>query len=175
MKKIRLLILSFLTAWVSMAEVDSFDVLLEDTGDIMFTYIRITATSDQTYSPLSADGSWYNGFSGATDAKVYGKTPFLAREDGYAYTRVEMDIASMSSNPAYYFFAELLNEEDEVVGWGGGLEWAKMDLARSWMPDGYTGGWYIDNMQAAPVPEPTSGVLLLIGGALLGLRRKRRA
>ena len=27
---------------------------------------------------------------------------------------------------------------------------------------------------AAPVPEPTSGLLLLVGGALLALRRRRR-
>jgi len=34
-----------------------------------------------------------------------------------------------------------------------------------------SGGWYVK----APTPEPTSGVLMLLGMGLLGLRRKRRA
>jgi len=33
-----------------------------------------------------------------------------------------------------------------------------------------SGGWY----KVAPTPEPTSGVLMLLGMGLLGLRRKRR-
>lgn len=41
--------------------------------------------------------------------------------------------------------------------------------ASSWSTSGGGGGGQGDN----PAPEPTSGLLLLVGGALLGLRRKR--
>lgn len=79
---------------------------------------------------------------------------------------------------AYSFFVELYNASGDVV-WtqyastyqqlldSGYIALGSNVLAPTEMASG--------GMNGAAVPEPTSGVLLLIGGAMLALRRRRRA
>lgn len=171
MKKLIFGLMMMTATMVALADTDYFDVWVMDPGGFApFTYVRISATTDESYSPLSSDGTWYNGYSAAPNVRIY-KQVQLDREEQWGFGIVQMDIANMNN---YYFAAELLNDDGQVVAYQGYLDWGTMDLARSWLPEGYAGGAEFSNMRAAPVPEPTSGVLLLIGGALLGLRRKRR-
>lgn len=76
----------------------------------------------------------------------------------------------------YSFFVELYNASGDVV-------WTQYASTYQQLLDsGYisTGGittpaeMATGGMNGASVPEPTSGVLLLIGGAMLALRRRRR-
>lgn len=86
----------------------------------------------------------------------------------------------------YSFFVELITYASS--GEGIAVAW-KTELPRysydDLLSNGYISAGGIGTPTAgmiagglvmgAPVPEPTSGVLLLVGGALLSLRRRRRA
>lgn len=170
MKKLILALVFFIAAISTFAEVDCFDVWIKDDGFAPFTSVRITATTDFSYSPLSPDGMWYNGFTAAPNVRVFDPVGYDMDED-WVYAIPSMDIANMDN---YWFAVELLNDAGQVVAYQGYLDWGTMDVARGWGPEGYVGGAEFSKMKAAPVPEPTSAVMLLIGGALLGLRRKRR-
>ena len=76
----------------------------------------------------------------------------------------------------YYarYFVELYNDSDGKVGWSAPVE--KSDLMayfKSAEPPPATG--YADWSITSAVPEPTSGMLLLLGVAGLALRRRKAA
>lgn len=105
----------------------------------------------------------------------------LGANTGTYTTMQQTDISSYASS-AYSFFVELVTYVD-----GGentvqkGYTWNYNDLVSA----GYVAGNGLADGAAAsaaaslanlgsPTPEPTSGMLLLIGGSLLALRRRRR-
>ena len=81
---------------------------------------------------------------------------------------------------AYLFYVEMSNYNNgayETVATG--YKWGYQDLVSS----GYVAGGALDvntvianasGTSLASVPEPSSGLLLLIGGAMLALRRRRQ-
>lgn len=79
-------------------------------------------------------------------------------------------------NSTYSFFVELINASGKVYTQKAATSYN--DLLSS----GYVSASALDRptgalsggFNGAAVPEPTSGVLLLIGGAMLALRRRRR-
>lgn len=119
-------------------------------------------TGEYSYAALYAsDGTQLDGYYEAVGGKV---TPLLSDLGDYGST-------------GHSFYVELYNASLDSVYKGSEVSYDQ--LAAS----GYisTTGVEIPNYTAtsgfngASVPEPTSGVLLLIGGALLALRRRRRA
>jgi len=81
-----------------------------------------------------------------------------------------------SSNWSY--FIELYNDSNVFVGRseGDGLNYATAQSSDYLRTSGFTkpgGTWAVTAFTAKPVPEPTSGLMLLLGSALLALRRKR--
>lgn len=142
-------------------------------SDFVFDHIRIGATTDGTYSPWN-DDDLYVGFSGAENyvrltaiQEIRGDYDPDTELTLYA-TGVDMDIGNMQG---YSFFVELLSGTS-VIGYSGYSDYATVLLSdpsnkkfTEWTPSNFS----------TAVPEPSSGLLLLIGGALVGLRRKRRA
>lgn len=92
----------------------------------------------------------------------------------------QTDISAYSGSQ-YTFFVEMLTYNagtDSFTSNGTGYRWTYDELVSS----GYisAGGISTPDLAAfgglnmgSPVPEPTSGILLLVGGALLSLRRRR--
>ncbi len=93
---------------------------------------------------------------------------------------LEIDLSGYSTDQ-YTFFVEMLNyaaETESFTSAGEGYRWSYTELTSS----GYTSAGRLDTPSFAtgglnmgsPTPEPTSGILILIGGAMLALRRRRQ-
>lgn len=90
----------------------------------------------------------------------------------------QADISAYANDSSYVFYVELLNYSSGTITQG--YKWHYGDLISS----GYVsfGATNIPDVTAnvvslgsfANAPEPSSGLLLLIGGAMLALRRRRQ-
>jgi hypothetical protein len=106
----------------------------------------------------------------------------LFSDGGGSYSDLmQADVSAYSgSDPAYNFFVEMVNYSADGGATRRGYTYSYQELADA----GYiaTDAFGVDTAAAAassmnmgaPTPEPTSGMLLLIGGSLLALRRRRR-
>jgi len=122
----------------------------------------------------------------ATDGKgnTYSQLAELEKENKQMDAYRSLDLSSLVGGPsAYSFFVELGTYSSSTftsMASNGGAPVSYDDLAT----DGYI---YEGNMSSVPfasiwhggpsavVPEPTSGLMLLLGAAMLGLRRKNRS
>lgn len=80
------------------------------------------------------------------------------------------------SDSAYIFYIEMLSVVDGAwqQGWtSSGMSYSQLSNYIS--EGGITAGSVSTWSANIAIPEPTSGLLLLIGGSLLALRRRRRA
>lgn len=77
----------------------------------------------------------------------------------------------------YSFFVELYNESGDTLWtqYASTYEQLLNSQAISTGGIGAPTGLGLGGMNGAAIPEPTSGLMLLIGGAMLALRRRRRA
>lgn len=100
--------------------------------------------------------------------------------DTYAKTAVESPLGSGNSAPIQSFFIEAFGYGDDgLVSLGMIMDPVSYDtlVAKGWL---YQSGSHpgaaadINVMHASSVPEPTSGLLMLMGAALLALRRRNR-
>ena len=135
-------------------------------ADVLYWQVDTSAdnaayTGDFSYAVLNAsDGSAIDA-AAAEDNKVI---PTLKDLGGYGSSE-------------YSFYVELYNAAGDSVYKGQSVSYTDL------LDSGYisTSGVLTPTMLAtggfngASVPEPTSGMLLLIGGALLALRRRRQA
>ena len=82
------------------------------------------------------------------------------------------DAAAYGEGSGYSFVVELMNSEYDVIGESETFGYAAI-AQYIWSPMGQKGesAWTVTTFSA--VPEPTSGLLLLIGVAGLALRRRR--
>lgn len=163
MKKTAILISAFALAFASIADVAALYWQVGDTG-IDYDYAKVRVTGGGLSDPSYLNSADYDGVS------------ILANGDGATYA----DVSSYSSG-SYSFFVELLNYENSnwsIVGHSDTLTY--QDLVTS----GYitTGGIAAPSVATAPfglseqyeIPEPTSGLLLLMGASMLALRRRRK-
>ena len=101
----------------------------------------------------------------------------VAADDAMSDTQYA-DISGYSSS--YKFVVEMLSLNSEQAwerGWTSGtpLTYAELNDA-GYVSEGGIGAATVNTWTASvTIPEPTSGLLLLVGGSLLALRRKRRA
>lgn len=118
-----------------------------------------------TVSGISSDGTGGRGYLGSltyTDAQSYNDV------GAYAY-------ASLAGKTGDYFLIELF---DDSGNWKGSYSDTRSNLAQyifgdntmSIMP---ASGFGSGSGATYSVPEPTSGLLFLVGGVLLGLKRRR--
>lgn len=101
------------------------------------------------------------------------------------YTKIDGEVAMLSTTVAAvvgsdyttkYFFIELFDANNTLVGTSTAVRGS--ELSQFYSTAGFNAQWSgakWDGGTYTAVPEPTSGLMLLIGAAMLGLRRKKVA
>ena len=131
-----------------------------------------------TYNAATADSiiADYSGNLSTATASVTGKSGAAggtATTDGLSYSTTEnttyygIVLTQYKSGDTEMYIA---NKATAVINTAG-TDGSALNLSKNW---GGTGGPAITSWSSAGVPEPTSGLLLLIGGAMLALRRKQK-
>ncbi|MCQ2391808.1 MAG: PEP-CTERM sorting domain-containing protein [Kiritimatiellae bacterium] len=123
--------------------------------------IHVTGGATDTYLNIWTNDGWVE--AGALDKSAGG-----AYFDLTGFT---------SSDPAYSFVLELVNDEYEVQGTSTAFSYAQLQSQTGVVqasidsigPLNYV-SW---NAGFVDIPEPTSGLMLLLGASLLALRRKQ--
>ena len=163
MKKLIFTSLVFAIALVAKADVLYWMVLDEyaqgtDDSSDHYAYLKASTSADGS----NAETLDSRSAAAVADAAEYG--------DQFQYT-VESQYGG--SSPEYYFFVELANGMKTTPTaysnlsqyiYSGGLS----------VPSSLASGFGQASGTIYNVPEPTSGMLFLIGGVLLGLRRRRQ-
>lgn len=143
--------------------------ITSDSGvDFSVARLVVTDGSTTTYLP-GENGLLASDFSDATGT-------------GTQLTMQQTDISSYTSD-AYSFFVEMINYASDPETVTQGKTYSYQDLVTagyvSFSADDVTTvtmAAMAGNLGApgAAIPEPSSGLLLLIGGAMLALRRRRQ-
>ena len=131
-----------------------------------------------TYNAATADSiiADYSGKLATADGSVTGKSGSLggtAVTDGLSYSTTEnttyygIVLTQYKSGETEMFIA---NKAETIINTAG-TKASVGNLSKNW---GGGTGPAITSWSSAGVPEPTSGLLLLVGGALLALRRKQK-
>jgi len=145
---------------------------------VLLAFVFSAAFAQAAYLMWQVDAGDY-GSTGmtATEASLYqvGNSTALATTGAFG-TPVQVDIGSLGSGTSFY--VELVNWSSsagsEVVARSGeytyeSLSGSIMTTTLSDMPN--VTPWHAGNYKA--VPEPTSGFLMMVGLALLGLKRRK--
>lgn len=181
MKKIASVIFCLALAMVASADVLYWQVANGDgsmsTEMQNYTYAKIYATKDGGDTRIAL-----TSFFGPEDTDPVSSVYKSELTDNGGFYANLADIAD-GSYTSYSFAIEIYDGSDNVLGHTG---WAtnsslqdyivqKSDFNSNWqmMTAGFGTEKWSDG--AAPVPEPTSGLLFLIGAALMGLRRRKVA
>lgn len=154
-----------ITAFAVKSEVLYWQVQPEDGISFSWANLQVVNTSD--HSPVATAAS-----------EVYAAD--LGSGDTGSYTTMQQtDISSWNSND-YSFFVELVTYSEGGNTSQNMYTWSYNELVSA----GYVASSSLDAATAranastanlgSATPEPTSGMLLLIGGSLLALRRRRR-
>ena len=145
------------------ADVDSYLYwMVGDTVTYDTTYVSGGGSVDYVYAKVSTDG-------GATYLNLYDTTDSL---DTDMLDKGVTGAAGFSSSPAFSsFLIELYNDDDQKVGWTtlpystAMANYVYNNPTAAGSPSVYT--------VSQVIPEPTSGLLLLLGLSGLALRRRR--
>ena len=139
----------------------------------LYWMIGQDADSDEAirfeYATIKQDGQTlaiYSPYGDELGTKV-------SAEDGYSMDDGGYAMLSGATTGSTSFLVELWNDSDELVGWA---RYGSADIATHIVDSFNTsGGDPLYVTQPTLVPEPTSGILLLLGVAGLALRRRRLA
>jgi len=130
--------------------------------------------TDWTYAKLvlSENASQDNSYSteNAIAVMTSGTAAFLKEMDAYAYA----DIGNAGAYSGKTFLIELYASDESYLGFASAAasNLSSYIFEMGGMSATVGAGWMATSFH---VPEPTSGMLFLLGGMLLGLRRRRMA
>lgn len=148
------------------------DLLLWQVGgtNISYDYAQIFSNTENSYEgdEVKAIANKVGDYDG--DVTKIGATTF-----DYASVGAVLGDDTASQ----YFFIELFDANNNLVGKSEIKEGSSLGdyIAASEFSAGFAdkNAWTGGKYTSTAVPEPTSGLLLLIGAAMMGLRRKRIA
>lgn len=166
--------LSLVAALIVRAD-DSYLYWLVDNDSSMYKYdtVKVAAVNqswDVNYLTLTTEN--FDELGTSISQKSVGEAADL----GFGfYAKVLQEYASDS----YSFFVELWNGDEVVANSGTGKSWSSVQdmIYRNAMNMGTGETWTTSTstFQPGAIPEPTSGMMVLLGMAALALRRRRRA
>ena len=131
-------------------------------GDLLFWMVDADVYRDN-YSFVSLNAETSGGQTELLDLAQLqpGGVPYL----------IETPVGGFASDN-YSFFIEMFADDQSPAGRSDAVPYAALKAyigsTSAEKPKAYFSGWTFSS-----VPEPTSGLLLPVGAALLGLRRKR--
>lgn len=174
-------------------------VLASTAANAAYLYWQIDTSQFETREINSATTYWFNGhqisavrIANATDHGYVGEEDFVSFADpltaasvpigtAVQYSGGDVLVAAVAESGSYSYYVEIVGYDSAVYGEGTGvigvsseyLTYADshgkivdtLDTIAS-VPTAWTGGTYA-------APEPTSGLLLLVGASLLALKRRK--
>ena len=177
MKKLMIAAAIVCAATLSQAATVNWSVSNVNTGSpqkdwqVMAFYTAQGAGSDAIIAAIN------NGTAASLDGYFEGKPLAIGFGKGKVAAH-DVSVAALDTAKKYDFYFVVFNDEDAtqatkyLIGSAPGIEYSplKENFAPSYDFDGAT---WNDITGPEPVPEPTSGLLLLLGVAGLALRRKQ--
>ena len=125
----------------------------ERVGDIDFAYAQLVAD---------------NGSSKVEISDLYSNEGSATTHDSHVSGAWSESLATYGAG--YNYYIELLNSNEDVVWTGYQYSYADIVAKGGIYTKGVPAGSPLD---MGAVPEPTSGLMMLLGLALLGLKRKK--
>lgn len=170
---IRMLIASLLLTAVGLLRAEGNPSLLywmveQDPASSPVTFTYATISGSQASGPLTLKDASNPSDSSVwtTDAYANGElNPATSMESGYW-----ADVTGLAGSS---FLVELYNDQDELVGRSGSIGYEALASYVKSASDQQVATPFSGWGAFSSVPEPTSGLLTLLGVAALALRRKR--
>ncbi len=165
MKKSVIAAIAIVAAFVVQADVlywmvsDDIADTANEGGSANYAALYAVSSTDSTKTALDTrtEGEVYTAYDLGSAFQYAGIETY---KEGYSFL---IEILSGDSKGSTYSIDSYASLQNYILGSGTTFP------SSSFVPEGFGGGAVAFN-----VPEPTSGLLFLVGGMLLGLRRKRR-
>ena len=146
---------------------------------IEFSYARLTYVNTDSLEGKEVSGDTYGGNSIVPLVGDNGNYYVASAKGGTGTGTVATwaDFSGISNLASQTFFIELYDSSWNRVGQSAGMTYGNLVSANAVVANSLNIGQLESLTVWAPafgVPEPTSGLLMIIGGSLLALRRRRK-
>ena len=153
---------------------DDYLATMGDNSTVAYTYAMLKASSDASGSPLLPVTTYFdNGQDGVpvVNNQVSASDFFLAGNAGSYFSKYTGSETVNAIWVELYNGNSLVAETSKITG----TDLVSLIAASQFGSNFNAANNVADSSHFSAVPEPTSGLMLLIGAAMLGLRRKKVA